>query len=406
MKSRTSGHAVKSRGVHGRRSLGRQVKPLHASELRFRRLFETAQDGILILNGSTYKILEANPCLSRMLGRKRRELIGKSVSELGMLADPLGFQHVLEKLEPGKSARFDNALHIPGKPAVAELEFLCNSYDERGHLLIQCNVRDVGKRRQAERKLRTALQQLAKTKRSLEARVLERTADLQQKNAELEAFSYSLSHDLRAPIRAIVSFTQLAMEEYGKTVGPPATEFLKKAIGAAQRLDRLILDVLAFSKSTRQRLLAEDVNLDELLKDILQERPEWAAPNAEIKIETPLSAVHGDRASMTQCLTNLLDNAIKFVPSGNRARVRVYTRPAGDRVRLYIEDNGIGIPESAQPRIFDLFQRAHNGYEGHGIGLAIVRRAAERMGGRVGLSSTPGHGSRFWLELPKANGSV
>ena len=400
MKSRTSGQAIKSASVR-RRFVSRKAATLRSSELRFRRLFETARDGILILDGATHKILEANPYTSQLFGR--RELVGKSISEIGILADASAFLQALEKLQPGECVRFENSWQFPGKPGVAELEFVCNSYDEQGRWLIQCNIRDIAQRRHAERKLRDALQQLALVKRGLEARVLERTADLQQRNAELEAFSYSLSHDLRAPIRAIVSFTQLALEEYGKTVGPPATEFLQKAVASAQRLDRLILDVLAFSKATRQPLATEDVNLDEMLRDILEERPEWAPPKAEIKLEEPLASVQGDRASMTQCLTNLLDNAIKFVRLGETAKVRVYTRPAGERVRLYIQDNGIGIPESAQPRIFDLFQRAHNGYEGHGIGLAIVRRAAERMGGRVGLSSTPGRGSTFWIELPKAH---
>jgi PAS domain S-box-containing protein len=399
MKSRTSGQAIKSARVR-RRFVDRKAATLRSSELRFRRLFETAQDGILILDGATHRILEANPYISQLFGR--RELVGKSLSELGILADASAFLEALEKLQPGECVRFENSWHFPGKPGVAELEFVCNGYDENGRWLIQCNIRDIAQRRHAERKLRDALQQLALVKRGLEARVLERTADLQQRNAELEAFSYSLSHDLRAPIRAIVSFTQLALEEYGKTVGPPATEFLQKAVASAQRLDRLILDVLAFSKATRQSLTTEDVNLDEMLRDVLQERPEWAPPRAEIKLEQPLGSVQGDRASMTQCLTNLLDNAVKFVPSGQTAKVQVYTRPSGERLRLYIRDNGIGIPESAQPRIFDLFQRAHNGYEGHGIGLAIVRRAAERMGGRVGLRSTPGQGSTFWIELPKA----
>lgn len=104
---------------------------------------------------------------------------------------------------------------------------------------------------------------------------------------------------------------------------------------------------------------------------------------------------------MTQCLTNLLDNAVKFVPAGITPRVRIYTHEAGSRVRLVVEDNGIGIPLTAQPRVFELFQRAHNGYEGHGIGLAIVRRAAERMGGSVGLESEPSKGSKFWVELPR-----
>jgi signal transduction histidine kinase len=112
--------------------------------------------------------------------------------------------------------------------------------------------------------------------------------------------------------------------------------------------------------------------------------------------------VIGDRASLTQCLTNLLDNAVKFVRPGSMAKVRVYTQKVGNRIRICVEDKGLGIPGSAQGRIFDLFQRAHNGYEGYGIGLAIVRRAAERMGGAVGLESQAETGSTFWVELPES----
>jgi signal transduction histidine kinase len=241
---------------------------------------------------------------------------------------------------------------------------------------------------------------LAAIQEELENRVQERTADLQQRNAELEAFSYSLSHDLRAPIRAIVSFTQIALDEFATKIGPQGTELLEKAITAAQRLDRLIMDVLAFSRTTRQRVGHEIVDVDKLLQEILQERPEWKPPRADVSVQRPLPCVRGDRASLTQCLTNLLDNAVKFVPKGVVPRVGVYAEPIGNRVRLCVEDNGIGIPLSGQSRVFELFQRAHNGYEGHGIGLAIVRRAAERMGGSVGLESQPSKGSKFWVELP------
>src|SRR5262249_5937487 len=161
--------------------------------------------------------------------------------------------------------------------------------------LIQCNIRDIAERRGGERKLRDALHQLALAKEELEKRVLERTADLQQRNAELEAFSYSLSHDLRAPIRAIVSFIQLAVED-NKRIGPPASDFLEKAVSSAHRLDHLILDVLAFSRTTRQQLAPERVDVGRLLTDILQERPEWAPPNAQITIKQPLLPVRGDKA--------------------------------------------------------------------------------------------------------------
>jgi len=113
--------------------------------------------------------------------------------------------------------------------------------------------------------------------------------------------------------------------------------------------------------------------------------------------------MRGHEASLTQCLTNLLDNAVKFVPQGVKARVRVYSEPRDTQVRLWIEDNGIGIEAAAKSQLFQMFQRVHQtgDYSGTGIGLAIVRKAAERMDGSVGIESELGKGSRFWLQLPR-----
>lgn len=400
MKSRVSGKALEGpqtrNGVRKKKGAGTP-----AFEIRFRRLFETAQDGILILDAVTHKILEVNPYFVELLGRTREEIQGKKLSDIGIRPDAATTRQLFAKIKNNATLRFEH--EVPGEPS-RMLEFVCNRYEEAGRPLIQCNIRDIAQRKESERRLREALQQLAMAKQELEVRVLERTADLQQRNAELEAFSYSLSHDLRAPIRAIVSFTQLALEEFGQKVGLPATDYLEKAVSAAQRLDHLILDVLAFSKATRQKLVPETIDVEKLLRDILQERPEWTFPNAELTIESPLLPILGDRASLTQCLTNLLDNAVKFVRQGERPRIRVFTEQAGSGVNLCVSDNGIGIPESAQARIFDLFQRAHNGYEGYGIGLAIVRRAADRMHGTVSVTSVPGKGSMFCVELPGAPG--
>ena len=401
MKSRVPGEALKAApgGRVGKRGARR---PTASTEQRFRRLFETAHDGILILESENHQILEANPFILKLLGRTKKEVVGKRLATLNLIETESAERSFAEQLHRAGSVRFERELPDAKSGRIRDLECVCNLYEEDGRQLIQCTIRELEERKHAEQRLRDALQQLAAAKAELESRVQDRTADLQQRNAELEAFSYSLSHDLRAPIRAIVSFTQIALEDYGTVLGRKGTELLERAISAAQRLDRLILDVLSFSKTTRQRVTHENVDVRQLLLDILRERPEWTPPHAQLKIEEPLLPVRGDRASLTQCLTNLLDNAVKFVPPGKAPIVRIYCEAIGSRVRLAVEDNGLGIPTDAQPRVFDLFQRAHNGFEGHGIGLAIVRRAAERMGGTVGLSSVPGKGSTFWVELPAA----
>jgi len=170
-------------------------------------------------------------------------------------------------------------------------------------------------------------------------------------------------------------------------------------------VDRLIQDVLAYTRLSRRDIMLEPVDVERLIQDIIQERPELQKPKAEIRIEGPLPPIMGHGASLTQCISNLLDNAVKFVAPGVKPRVRVYTEPVDHKMRLWFEDNGIGIDQAGQTKLFEMFQRVHgtHQYEGTGIGLAIVRKAVDRMKGEVGVESEAGKGSRFWLQLPKAD---
>jgi len=169
-------------------------------------------------------------------------------------------------------------------------------------------------------------------------------------------------------------------------------------------MDRLIQDVLSFARLARVEIVVVKVDVDTLVRQIIQERPQLAEPHARITIDGPLQPVLGHEASLTQCLTNLLDNAVKFVSAGKVPEIRIYTEGTGDNVRIFVRDNGIGIEFSAQQRLFAMFQRLSTleTYPGTGVGLAIVRKAAERMNGRVGVESLPGQGSTFWIELPAA----
>jgi signal transduction histidine kinase len=259
---------------------------------------------------------------------------------------------------------------------------------------------DVTARVQAQRALRESEERLKLHAANLEAMITERTAKLRKTIGELEAFSYSLSHDMRAPLRAIQSYSQVAL----KLAGENASPFLNKVIVAAGRLDRMIQEVLSYTRLSRQEIRIERVEVERLVDEIISERPELQPPNAEITLERPLLPMRGHGASLTQCLTNLLGNAVKFVPRGVTPQVRVHSERAGHAVRLWIEDNGIGITPEAQRNLFEMFYRANrdSDYEGTGLGLAIVRKAVERMGGQVGVESQLGCGSRFWVELPSA----
>ena len=171
-------------------------------------------------------------------------------------------------------------------------------------------------------------------------------------------------------------------------------------------MDHLIQDVLSYSRIARSELHLEPLELDELVQGILESYPGFQSPTAVLEVKRPLLSVVANEAALTQCLSNLLNNAIKFVPPNTVAQVVLWSELLGNRVRIYIQDNGIGIPARHQQRIFGIFQRLSKGYEGTGIGLSIVKKAAERMGGCVGLLSEPGQGSLFWLELRAAEASV
>ncbi len=284
---------------------------------------------------------------------------------------------------------------------------------------------EIAERRRVEEALREAQAQLRAEAEHLEQAVADRTSELRTSVGELEAFSYSVAHDLRAPIRAIHGFTQMAIEMSREEVGPAAAELMQRIIKAAIRMDGLIQDVLSLSQVIRQPIEIKSVDVDALVRVLIEERAELSLPQAKIHVDGPLLPMLGHETTLGQCLTNLLGNAVKFVELGVVAQVRVWTEelavPVGHLsdpasaataasipaprplVRLWVEDRGIGIAPGAHKAIFEIFQRLNSSttYVGSGIGLAIVRKAIERMGGRVGVESAPGKGSRFWLELPK-----
>jgi signal transduction histidine kinase len=208
---------------------------------------------------------------------------------------------------------------------------------------------------------------------------------------------------MRAPLRAIQNYSQIVLEDCQETMSPKCSAYLHKVVASAERLDRLILDLLAFARLSQEGTELKDVDTEKLVQELVQERPEFQLPNADVRIASPLLAVKGNEASLTQCVTNLLANAVKYVARGVRPVVTVSSERRDDGVRLWFQDNGIGIDRAGQGRLFQMFQRVHGGdYEGTGIGLAIVRKAVERMHGSAGVESEPGRGSRFWLQLPGA----
>jgi len=247
--------------------------------------------------------------------------------------------------------------------------------------------------------LRENLQRYAS---ELEEKVAERTTSLQEINQELEAFAYSVSHDLRAPLRAMQGFASALQEDYGSHMDATARDYAQRIVDASHWMDDLIQDLLSYSRISRTQLSLQPVSLTVVVGEVVRQlHDEIQTRQAGIHTLEPLHEVMGHTTTLVQVITNLVSNAIKFVPLDRLPVVKIWTENIDGKIRVWVEDNGIGIAPEHQEQIFRVFERLHGmeTYPGNGIGLAIVRKGVHRIGGQVGVISTPGQGSRFWVEL-------
>jgi PAS domain S-box-containing protein len=239
----------------------------------------------------------------------------------------------------------------------------------------------------------------------LEKKVADRTTTLQQAVSELEAFSYTVSHDLRSPLRAMQGFSEAVLEDYGDKLDEQGRTYLERIRNAGVRLDKLIQDLLSYTRISREDTPLEPFDLETIIAGVVERDSLLNQPQTVVHIEGKLPKVLGREAALLQVLSNLLGNAAKFIPAGTQPKICVRSEEIGhNRVRVWIEDNGIGISPANQERIFQMFVQINDekAYGGTGVGLAIVKKAVQTMRGTVGVESEEGTGSRFWFELNKA----
>jgi len=242
--------------------------------------------------------------------------------------------------------------------------------------------------------------------RDLNSRLQSQVTALTEVNKELEAFNYSISHDLRAPLRSMQSFAQILLEDHGPQLGAEGADLAKRIAASSHYMDRLLADLLAYSRLTNAEMSGVAFSLDQTLKEVLTllER-DIQDKRAVLDVQPSLGYALGHSPTVVQILANLIANALKFVANGQTPRIRISSLRRDGVVRVSVQDNGIGIDGEHHGKIFGLFERLHSTkqYPGTGIGLALVRKGIERMGGRVGVESQLGKGSIFWVELPEVD---
>jgi len=494
---------------------------LKASEGRYRRLFESAKDGIFILDAETGQIVDVNPMLMELLGYSHEEFLGKKLWEVGSFKDIAHSKLAFQELQRDETIRYEDLPLETKHGRRINVEFISSVYLVDGQKVIQCGIRDITGRKQAEAKLReseesfrtmaNSIPQLASIARAdgfiywynqrwydytgttpkemegwgwqsvhdpqvlprvmeqwtaaiaagqpfemefplrgadgifrlfltrslplkdtegrvvqwfgtntnvdelkraqdevhrlnaeLEQRVTERTGQLEAANKELEAFSYSVSHDLRAPLRAVNGYVSMIKEDYADRLDAEGNRLLNVVASEAKRMGRLIDDLLAFSRLGRQKMGTTLIEMTSLVRGEFENLTR-AAPESALRFALQsLPPVHGEPAMLRQVFANLLGNAIKFSRKHANPVIEVGSRNGDGEIIYYVKDNGVGFNEKYGHKLFGVFQRLHSEeeFEGTGVGLALVQRVIHRHGGKVWAESKPDEGATFFFTLP------
>jgi PAS domain S-box-containing protein len=362
--------------------------------VRYRTLFEYAPDGILIADSESHYV-DANTSICRMLGYTHDELIGLHAADI---VTPTEVQHIEPALSAIKAeSNYHREWQFRRKDgSIFAAEVIATRMPE-GNLLAM--IHDITERKQVEEKIR-------QLNVELEQRVVERTTQLQVANKELEAFSYSVSHDLRTPLRHVVGFVELLKSDAGPLLSEKSRQYLATISESARRMGDLIDDLLAFSQIGRSEMQKSTVNLNNLVQETLTDLEDETKGRTIIWKIDPLPEVQADRPLLRQVLVNLLANAVKFTGSRNPATIEVGCASVDNKESVFfVRDNGAGFDPKYTDKLFGVFQRLHssNEFEGTGIGLANVQRIIQRHGGRVWAEGAVDQGATFYFSIPKQN---
>jgi PAS domain S-box-containing protein len=371
-------------------------RALSESELRYRNLVEHAPDAIFI-NQEDRVVLVNQACVQMFGAGDAQQLLGRSIYDLftpSFHAQIKERVRQLRELKEPVGALEEVIVRLDGTFADVEVNAAAFRYGSSGG--IHVILRDITERKRSEKALR-------ELNLELEERVHQRTLELEARNRELETFTYSVSHDLKAPLRGIDGYSHLLLDEYGDRLDDEGRRFISVIRRSTLHMNRLIDDLLVYYRLERRPQQPGLVDLRSLIDSVLNEFVDEAERSGVIlQVAVPSITCNLDAEGLALIIRNLVDNALKFTRSVAHPEVNIGGNTEGGTLNLWVRDNGIGFDMKQHDRIFEIFQRLHRAdeYPGTGLGLAIVRRAVDRMNGRVWAESQAGIGATFHVELP------